>query len=209
MGTEMRQASGSLRIGYVAAACLALIPIALMLSAGSYNRTNQRPVRYLGAGVVDPSQPLGPRAKSYTLEQARNTLRANRIILPKSSLTPDGSIQGIWANDGRDWETYIAYDTGIVVTESAISIGSGAPTDVASFGEGFLGDGGGAKGLVTQIEGHDAFVAYANDPTGAEGPGSILVEVDGSQISVIGTTSAVTIRDLYDVTSAVIQAGGG
>jgi len=124
-------------------------------------------------------------------------------------------IEAIWATSGPGAETWIQYKTGTVITEevppwelpTALPKSQSAPTDVASFGRAMLSDGSGVQGQVTQIDGVDAFVAYATDPSHAEGPGSILVEVNGSTDSVIGTMSAVSMDDLYTTTKALIEAG--
>lgn len=63
------------------------------------------------------------------------------------------------------------------------------------------------KGQVTQIDGVDAFMAYATEPSHDEGPGSIPVEVNGSADSIIGTTSVVGMDDLDAITKALIEAG--
>jgi hypothetical protein len=200
------------RAGWIVGSCVGLIVPALVLSSAAHRPPS---VHYVSSGIDTSSQPLGPAGKDYALTEAIASIRPNRLILPHPDLANDNSIKGIWATGGQDAETYIEYDTGIIVTEqvpswtlsTALPRASGAPTDVASAGRAFLGDGGGAKGLITQIDGHDAFVAYASDPSGAEGPGSVMVEIAGSEVSVIGTTNAISMQDLYDTTSAIIQAG--
>ena len=194
---------------YLVAAFFAAGAVGLLLGAGSYNRRLMPTAQHVGSGLYDPTEPLGSRANHYTLDQARAHIPAGRFILPDASLASNDSIHGIWYLGGKDFETYVEYTTGIVITESPISIGTGSSTDVASFAGSFLSDGGGAKGTVTSIDGHDAFVAYATDTSGAEGPGSILLEVGSTQVSVMGLKSTVSMNDLYDVTSAVIRAGGG
>jgi len=168
-----------------------------------------------GGGIQDSSGPLGSRAKKYTLQQARASIAPNRLVLPRTSLTSDDAIQGIWATGGKDAETWIQYKPGIVITEAvptwdlptALPRASNAVTDVASLGKAILGDGSGASGGVTQIGGQDAFAACATDPSHTDGPGNVVVEVAGSEDSVVGTTSEVTMNDLYNITSALIEAG--
>jgi hypothetical protein len=206
--------SRSRRLGSIIglSACLVVFGVA----AAAANSHWSKPVTVIAhAGLTNPNAPLGPAGQKYTPTQAQAAIPANRLVLPQTALTGNDSIEGIWATSGQDAETWIQYSTGIVVTEAvppwdqstARPRSSSAPTDVASFGRAMLNDGSGMQGEVTQINGVDAFIAYATDPSHAEGPGSILVEVNGSVDSVIGTTSAVTMDDLYTITKALIEAG--
>jgi hypothetical protein len=167
----------------------------------------------LAGGAADTG-PLGPSGKQYTLKEAQASIPASRLLLPQTSLASNDEIDAIWATDGQEAETWIQYRTGIVLTEqvpswdlpTATPRPSPAPTDVASFGQAMLSDGGGMKGEIIQVDGRDAFVAYASDPSHAQGPGSVVVVVDGSEDSIIGTTSAVTMDDLSSITSALISS---
>jgi hypothetical protein len=130
-------------------------------------------------------------------------------------MTSTDAIDGIWAGGGRDAETWIQYGTGVTLIEevpawdqaTTQSRAPGAPTDVASLGHAMLRDGSGTHGGVTEIDGQPAFVARATDPSHAEGPGSVVVEVAGSEDSIIGTTAEISMADLYAVASALIDAG--
>jgi hypothetical protein len=167
----------------------------------------------LPGGATDTG-PLGPSGKQYTVKEAQASIPPSRLVLPQTTLASNDEIDAIWATDGQDAETWIQYRTGVVLTEqvpswdltTATPRPSSAPTDVASFGHAMLSDGGGMIGEVTKVDGQDAFVAYASDPSHAQGPGSVVVQVDGSVDSIIGTTSTVTMEDLSAVTSAVISS---